>query len=62
MPSYNAYDRKAWTEYPSDERGILARRILDDLIGDGYFEVVYSDNIPVYMFRKNFIKAMGWKI
>jgi len=31
MPSYNAYDRKAWTEYPSDERGILARRILDDL-------------------------------
>lgn len=31
LPNYNAYDRKSWTEYPSDERGILARRILDEL-------------------------------
>ena len=34
MPSYNAYNNVKWKEFPDEELGIIARRILKDLVKD----------------------------
>lgn len=34
MPSYPSYDRNQWKEFPSDEMGIIARRMLTQLVKD----------------------------
>lgn len=34
MPSYPSYDRNQWQEFPSDEMGIIARRMLTQLVKD----------------------------
>lgn len=34
MPSYSSYEKNQWQDFPSDEMGIIARRILTQLIKD----------------------------
>jgi hypothetical protein len=34
MPSYPSYDKNKWKEFPSDEMGIIARRMLTQLVKD----------------------------
>ena len=44
--------------YKTDISIGFLKKLLDGLINDGYFDVVYSERIPIYRFKKSYIKMV----